>query len=202
MTKQWSVVVLHFGYVESSLVSPMIFVNRRGEWPDSKLDAVRDVATWFMKKWIVDHEWSENPELEECCRKARTKKKPPRFCPDCGEATAQAEFDVEDYREWLMSCQGLTAEGFGWDGIGEESWSCWGKFDQVMRTDRLVEIEENAQDVLTYALQPENLPDGIAKAIKAYREEVVQNHPQNCLSKAGLDADQLADFEAKARSRA
>lgn len=201
MNDQWSVVVLHFGYVESSLVAPMIFVNERGEWPPSKLEAIRDVATWFMKKWIVDHEWSENPELKECCRKSRSKKKPPRFCPDCGESTAQADFDVDGYRAWVMSCQGRTADGFGWDGLNEEPWSCWNQFQRVMQAERVVEIEENAQDVLTYALQPENLPGPIAEAIKAYREEVVQNHPKNRIDKAGFDADQLADYDAKARSR-
>ena len=201
MTKQWSVVVLHFGYVESSLVSPMIFCSH-GEAPQSKLAAVQGVATWFMKKWLIDHEWGEPRELEECCRKARAKKRTPRFCPDCGEATTKAYFDVEDYRYWLMSCQSRNAEGFGWDGIGEEPWSCWGKFDQVMLADRVVEIEESAQDVLAYALQPSDLPEGIAEAIKTYREEVVLNHPKNRLDKAKLDADQLADFEAKARSRA
>jgi len=179
----------------------MIFVNANGEWPTTKLDAVRDIATWFMKKWMIDHEWDTLRELEECCRKARAKKKPPRFCPDCGEATRDAHFDMDRYREWLASCQSRTADTFGWDGLSEEPWVCWNQFQQVMRANRIVEIESSAEDVLAYALHPDDLPPTIAEAVKLYREQVVKNHPQNRISKAGLDADQLVDFEAKVRTR-
>lgn len=199
----WSVVVLHFGYVESSQVSVMVFENRHGH-ESTKLDAVRGVANWFMRKWLEDHEWGQDEEPEKCCQKARAKKRPPKFCPDCGTPTQPKQvFDVESYQGWLLDVQGRTADDFGWDGgmDDEEPWYPWGAFRRVMQVDRVVEIVEHAEEVLTYALRPSDLPDGIAEEIKSYRESMVENHAANRLDKKGLDADGLVDFDAKARVR-
>jgi hypothetical protein len=186
----WNVVVLYFGYVESSFVSPMIFLDEGGVHP-TKLDALRGVATWLLRKWLEDHDrglqWKDGVvsckplSSVGCCVEAPVGAK---FCHKCGSYLVSIRFHRESFKDWILGRLRLEdAANFGWDGDGgrEPSWTPWTTMESVLselRHGRAVEVEERAEEVLIYAIDPDDLPHwmpaDVTEVLRADRELTVK----------------------------
>lgn len=182
-------VVLRFEYSAESRTCPMIMTTEDDAFSDP-LVAVRDLANWFFWKHTAE---SPSTAMSHCCKSQNGK-----FCSTCG-ARRQVDFSVDQYREWLLELSTSTAESFGSSQCEEGGWTPWRGIEEVMKSDAIVYVEEYAEDVLIYAIDTMNLnvPPSASAAIDDWVQNRVQNHPENTVSKKGLDRDGLIRELAK-----
>jgi hypothetical protein len=195
--KTWNCVVLHFGYVEFSLTSPLILTNKAMRF-DSPAALLKNLAQWFFEKWLLNTGYSEG---KDCCAKAlkassKAKARKPKFCSECGGSLNVGDkFSTDDYVSWLFDLQGSTAESFGEDP--EDSlWFPWPPFRDVLTGEGVVEVSE-AEKVLTFAIDPSVVTKGVALALEGYRRTYIEMHCQNRVAGKNLGVDELIAFEAR-----
>lgn len=144
------------------------------------LDAVKSLARWFLRKWMEDHGMHvrAQPDGSATIEDARSKWRPccltaPKdawFCSRCGFDLTSRRFSIRAFQDWILDVQGRTAENFeevfGWDF--QEDWTPWMSFRDVLSSSsvRVVEVLERADEVLTAAISPTDLPDWIPDWIR------------------------------------
>ncbi len=111
--------VLNFGYVEHSRLSYMPFSSKK-KFKDAK-EALVDLAQFLKEKFLEKHA----VELRDCCKANKLKDSEAEYCSKCRRPLQEAEFDDEEFTDWLDSMSSSDVDSFHGDYIDwnpDERW--------------------------------------------------------------------------------
>lgn len=143
--KKYQLVILNFGYVESSSLSTIFFLNRDGYF-ESKKEAVSHLASSLLTMFLGVQEEYRDKRLQ-CCEEVIATASSARYCPKCGRPV-KADYNFEEFEGWLQGLPKEDADSFPCvdDWI---HWWPWLSWKEILRfSDRAVEIEDSAEQVL------------------------------------------------------
>lgn len=164
-------VVLYYGYVESSIYSPMIFAANNGYFETPRA-ALENLATSFFLKYLEDNELAEGWERSEkaCC--VASKKKKTKFCKDCGKSLRkESHIDYESYCDWLNSMCGHHVDGFGEDIPGWDLNTTVTEIMETAKSENVVQIIAQSEILMARILTPEMVPEKFQDTIREWQEQ-------------------------------
>jgi hypothetical protein len=105
--------MLNFGYVESTSLSFMPWFSLK-MFKDAK-DALLSLSTFLKEKFLEESQVT----LKKCCALTQERDADAEFCTKCGHPLASAEFDGENFVEWLREIGASDIDTFNglatWD---------------------------------------------------------------------------------------
>jgi len=140
---QYKTFLLYTGYVESNAACPVVISMSRDHqfkeaatWKEAWEIAFFSMRDVFLKTLKQFHGFAEDGAVEprDCCKVALKKKRPPRFCEDCGTNLRDLDSkrfpEDEDARkhlvyEVLSELHGATNDSWGgelWEFSDQRGW--------------------------------------------------------------------------------
>jgi hypothetical protein len=157
-TEKYQLVVLNFGYVESFSLAKVFFVCNAGTFP-TKEEAVAHLALSLLIVHLKEQEQHLNAcqWKPDCCKEA-AKHEDYDYCPKC-RRPLKVIYDFDEFQNWLEGFPGETANSFPLvdDYI---HWWPWVSWEEIVKfSDRAVEIEDSAEQVLPAMIDIDKLDD-------------------------------------------
>jgi hypothetical protein len=147
-------VVLNFGYVETSSLSKVFFVHQDGYF-ETKEDAVSHLAMSLLYVYLKEQDYAINGWRSNCCAEA-AKNEDYAWCPKC-RMPLRMNFSFDSFERWVNGFPGLDADG----APNFDDYCCWWPWvtwkEAVQLVNRTVEITELAAQTLTATLKLEDL---------------------------------------------
>ena len=103
--------VLNFGYVESSRLSYFPFTST-GKYKSAK-EALVDLANFLKEQYLEKHA----VELRACCEANKLKDSEAEYCSKCRRPLQEAEFDDEEFIDWIQGMSSCDVDSFHGDYI-------------------------------------------------------------------------------------
>ena len=164
--------VLNFGYVESSSLASVSFLNTQASFKTPR-EALCDLSQSLFEMYVDRHQYGRNLQ-RDCCKESHEQDKEWGWCPKCGNQL-RSDIDFEDYQGWLSRLYEQIADGFTMDDYSSDWWP-WNSFKEIVEyADSSAEVTENADWFLVSALDPEWLEkfpmDGVP--VRKYWEQFI-----------------------------
>lgn len=143
--KKYQLVILNFGYVESSSLAKVFFICNAGFFP-TKEEAVSHLALSLLSVYLKEQEQYIKVERSGCCKEA-AKNDEFDFCPKCRSAL-KVIYGFEGFQGWIEGFPKEIADSFP-DTDDWIHWWPWVSWKEILDfSDRAVEIEDSADQVL------------------------------------------------------
>lgn len=106
-----NVVILNFGYVESTSLTALVCVNERHVFA-SQENAIKDLAQDLLAKY--KYAFDTTPEfIKTCCREA-VEDSNNNYCNKCG-TNLRLEFNSLQFQSWLLNLRSFDLDSYGYD---------------------------------------------------------------------------------------
>jgi hypothetical protein len=165
-------IALYMGYVESGAIAPLLLENESGvAFTDAKA-ALKHLASSLFQKYLSDNSYNLEATQypKECCDFAlKKKKRTPKFCEECGARLVAEVIDQDDYTQWIYDLYTKNADNFGEELL---HWWPWNSVLTLVscKSEEVIEIRENAEQLMAALLEPEMVPDEYKKTIKSWKK--------------------------------
>lgn len=116
-----NVVILNFGYVESTSLTSLICVNERHTFATDE-EAIKDLAEDILAKYKHCFDSAFIPS-SPCCLVAKEDGQN-NYCSQCG-TYLKSKFDIWKFQSWLLDLRSYDLDSFGYDeecGDREMTW--------------------------------------------------------------------------------
>lgn len=144
--KKYQLVILNFGYVESSSLSRIFFLNQDGYF-NSKQEAVSHLASSLLLVLLGEQSLETNRRGAKCCELAKETDSTWEYCPKC-RSQLRVSYNFEEFEGWLQGFPKEDADSFPSTDDWIHWWP-WLSWKEILRfSDRVVEIEDSAESVL------------------------------------------------------
>lgn len=159
---KYKFIMINCGYVESNKTAPLIygcqFMGYEGF--STCREAITELALDLYAKFhyeILDvYENRYAQDLKKCCLDMLIRDKNANFCPLCGSAIKDKDFNEESFMDFIRDLHGTDCDSYGEAEHAKDRhfvWWPWSTHEFLESPrDSIIWIEENAEHVLLCAL--------------------------------------------------
>lgn len=154
-------IVLHFGYVEESFASFIVFTDPDARF-STRYKAIQDLARNLLNMY---HSKTDPYITAKCCK--GNKDTGATYCPDCGRKINRNPIELEGFSEWVDRLWQATTDGWGYCEEHLDWWP-WNTLTELIELDanEIAEIREKAEDYLTLFFDGTELDGAIKEQVE------------------------------------
>lgn len=183
------IVVLNFGYVESTVAGHLFFRSEDGH--DTRFGALRHLAHALYDKYRASFASESMYDLKKCCK---TNKSTANYCAKCGRDFSKGYgLDWSRYCEWLNELLTIDCDSFAECDAELEDWDLWTSIVNLIDDgrDKILYIPELGNEHLIRALDVNQLHEFDRKSYTDFVEKGLRRWFYDQPQEVHIEQDQL-----------
>lgn len=135
--------MLSFGYAESQSLAFVPFTSTQ-KFASAK-EALLDLSQFMLEHYVAKH----TQKLKKCCEESKARDTNAKFCSQCSRSLEAAEFDVDDFMDFVRGVSYCDIDQYHGDFVEYSSTSRW---EPMLGTKKTMRIVYTAEKVFAAAV--------------------------------------------------